>query len=200
MLEKIDRFVQVARSSPRFQNVISQRSAPAKESEVTALADLLAKVGMDDAARAPLLEFYGLHDGLTLRWELAELTHPDYITAGNTSITPLAPFLAKLARAREGLIPFDTTSDLRQVMIRVRGARPELRYFDADSGKDHPLDMDFARYFRLLDECRALRPWQEILIEAKSFKLEPVLRRKFFADLKLLFEDADPRLFGATRS
>lgn len=197
MFEKIDGFIQIARRSPRFQNVISQRAAPAKQSDISALAAGLSKAGMDAAASAPLLEFYRRHDGLTLRWEYAQLTHPDYITAGNTSIAEIGELIEGLNQSPNDLIVFDAISDLRQVMIRVGPGGLVFRYLDKDTGTDHPFEMDFARYFRLLDECRALRPWQELLVP--SFKLAPVLRKKFIADLKLLFDDANPSLFDPRR-
>jgi hypothetical protein len=195
MLQKIEAFIRDARRSPQFQNVISEPGAPAQPGDLGRLRDRLARSLTSDASIGPLLDFYRRHDGLTLRWEYSQLTHPDYITAGNTSIPNIARLLARLEGAPEGPIPFDSISDLRQVLLRLSRGRLELRYHDADSGKDHALRLELGQYFRLLDECRGLRPWQEVVIDAVSFKLDATLRKKFFADLQLLFADADPRLF-----
>ena len=43
-------------------------------------------------------------------------------------------------------------------------------------------------YFTLLDETRGLYPWRELFT---ARRVKPVLREKFFGDMKALFPDGE---------
>jgi hypothetical protein len=192
MLEKIRGFGEELGKSTQFQGYY--------EHGAVARADMLGEVQTLLRARlgsvpASLIKLYQTCDGLTLRWTYNKLTHPDYITSGGACIFHLGVVLRSIKYAPDDLIPFDAPSDTAHVMLRLDPGRLSMVYCEINSRVAFPLATSIDEYLHLLDECRALYPWRELFVVSPKFKLDTVLRDKFFADLNRLFADADPKLF-----
>jgi hypothetical protein len=195
MLDKTTEFVRSISHSADFTRVHEQGS-PVDDAGIGYMESVFKKLGCQ--LPPSLIEFYRTCNGFTLRWRYKKLTHPDYITSGDTAIVDLAQLLSTLEGAPNRPVLFDYVSDINQVLLRVGKRKVTLHYRDKNRRKTLPIPVDLQEYFRLLDEARALRPWHELLVEPKSFRLEQVRRDKFFNDLKLLFKDADAKLFKRT--
>lgn len=192
MLDKLTDFVRRLKTSADF-NYDHDEGGPADEAALARLEEAFQNVG--HTTPPALADFYRRADGFRLRWTYKHLTHPDYITSGDTDLANISSLISALRYASSEPIPFDNASDVNQVTLRVEKKRLTLHYRDEYEGKSFPLTVGVEEYFRLLDESRGLYPWRELFIKSKSFRVEPELEEKFFSDLKLLFQDADAELF-----
>lgn len=193
MLDKLTNFIRELAHSADF-NYDRELGSPADEAALARLEEAFQNVGHETPPA--LAEFYRRWDGFRLRWNYTRLTHPDYLTSGDTDIADISSLISALRYASAEPILFDYASDIYQVMLQVGEKNLTLLYRDEYRGGDFPMSIGLEEYFRLLDESRGLYPWRELFVEAEGFVVEPVLRDKFFADLKLLFKDADASLFN----
>jgi hypothetical protein len=193
MLEKIGTFASEISQSSDFDS-FHKRGEPVDDESIKRLVEVLKMLGHE--VPSALVKFYETCDGFTLRWTYKKSTHPDYITSGDTDISKINLLLTWLQHVPTEPIPFDHVSDINQVLLQVEKQNIALLYRDMNLDETFPMSIDVNQYFRLLDESRGLYPWRELFVESSSFRLEPVLKEKFFADLSLLFEDTDPTLFS----
>lgn len=193
MLDKLTKFVRKISDSADF-SYTHERGDPADAELLANLEEAFKRLGYKETPPA-LVKFYQTCNGFTLRWTYDKLTHPDYLTSGDVDIVAAELLISALYSEPPDPVRFDNASDLYQVWLRPAKTGPALVYRREPKRKDFPMTVGLDEYFRLLDESRGLYPWRELFIKSKSFRLEPVLREKFFADLKLLFKDADPSLF-----
>jgi hypothetical protein len=192
MLEKIGAFMSEMSQSPDF-TYSHKQGQPGDKAAIKRLVDLFKALGYETPSS--LVRFYEAHDGFTLRWSYKKSTHPDYMTGGQTDISDINMLITWLQHVPNDLIPFDYMSDVNQVLLHLQKKKIVLVYRNIERDKTFPMSIDINEYFHLLDESRGLYPWRELFIKSRSFKLKPVLKDKFFNDLKLLFKDANPTLF-----
>src|SRR5262245_39968094 len=185
MLDKINRFASEYRRDKRFGNVIYRPEPPAAENEIDELRNLLAP--LDPSACDVLTEFYRLHNGFVLSWHSVNRDRP---TFGSIDLVDAGLLTTNLRHAPDDFLPFDSLSDDNLVAIRLVDRRISLFYHDAKSDKHYPLEIDLGEYFRMMDESRGLSPWQQ-LSTGGGFRMKKGRREEFFADLNLLFPDAD---------
>jgi hypothetical protein len=192
MIEKIRKFASEIAQSSDFSSFYKQ-GEPVGNEPVSQLVELLKAAGHETPSS--LIRFYEASNGFMLRWTYKKSTHPDYITSGDTDISDINLLLMWLTHVPDDLIPFDHVSDVNQVLLRVEKQGIVLIYRDMNLNQSFPMSIDLDQYFRLLDESRGLYPWRELFVDSTSFQLSQELKEKFFGDLSLLFEDADPGLF-----
>lgn len=196
MLERISQFAMRIQRSADFECVYA-RGEPADSASLERLGDAFSACGI--TLPKPLSELYRAYDGFTLRWTYKRVTHPDFLTSGNTSIPPISTLLASIQYAPQEPALFDYISDLAQVEIRLDSGDAKLWYHQDDPELDAALRLDIGDYLEMLDRSCGLYPWQEFFLEASQHAMNPVLRDKFFSDLRLLFNDVDPAIFGPVR-
>jgi hypothetical protein len=193
MLERIHRFALEIGSSAEF-DCHYERGAAADAASIHELRRAFAGVGIE--MPVALHDLYATCDGLTMRWMSKRTTHPDYLTAGNASLPPLATLLASIRHAPREPALFDYISDQAQVELRLDGGHPQLWYHQDEPELDAPLRLDIGAYLEVLDLSRGLHPWPELFIDTLALP-SAVLRDKFFVDMSRLFGGVDTSVFDS---
>ncbi|RYE60518.1 MAG: hypothetical protein EOP20_02300 [Hyphomicrobiales bacterium] len=183
MLENVRSLHNGPTPSGRFLNTVYRPGEPAGDTELAALSEVLGR--LDAEAARTLGQFYRQCRALEFGWEHLQVGKLD---VGGARIVDIDQLTAGLRAMPDDYIPFDFPED-DVVVIRHEAGRLRLYFSEADAAEEFvPLSLDVPRYFRLLDECRGLFPWQKATMGGN-------VQDEFLLDLERLFPSADRSLF-----
>ncbi len=145
--------------------------------------------------------FYTAANGVYIHWvHRGDRLRDQYPSGGHAHI----PYLPQLFETTEDgeqreqaifdrLHVFDTARGDNQVSVRFRRDQlePEFYYFDPDSGRTYPLDLDLPSYLERLLETRGLGWWQEFFIADPSFRVDSEKEEWFHLALQHFCPDVD---------
>jgi hypothetical protein len=163
----------------RFLNTFCKLGDAADEKLIAALKDVLCP--LDELAFETLARFYRRCRTFEFSWEHLGISKLD---VGSVKIVDIKQLTINLRSASDDYIPFDFAED-NVVALSLKTGKMQLYLSEIGAPQEFvPLRLNLLQYFQLMNECRALFPWQKATLEA-------TLQDEFLVDLKRLFPNAN---------